>query len=253
MRHGRAAALIRPLDRFACGLCSPRNEREIARSIQEPQARRHSLCAGDTSSSVCVQVSRFGFPIRAGSQDEGTAMSGNFRCELLRPKAGIHTKPLPRRVFISAGLVVLALVAASPALARSNARSNFDGDWSVVIETRSGACIPTIRYPVAITNGIVTNGDDTAATVQGQVAPSGAVRVTVQAGGSWANGSGRLTASGGSGLWQGQGTSGLCEGTWQAERRSYGAQATRGGAPIYNYAPRPPRQYYPAYPAYPSR
>lgn len=178
-------------------------------------------------------------------------MSGIFRCAFLRSKLQRRTKPLPRHIFLPAGLVVAALAAAIPALARSDARSNFDGDWSVVIETRSGACMPSLRYPVAITNGIVTNGGESAATVQGQVAPSGAVKVTVQAGGSWANGSGRLTASGGSGVWQGQGTSGLCDGTWQAERRSYGAQASRSGGPIYNYAPQPPRQYY--YPAYPSR
>ena len=175
-------------------------------------------------------------------------MSGNSRSELPRPKTRRRTKPL-LRLFVPAGLVAVALAAASPALARANARSNFDGAWSVVIETRSGACMPTLRYPVAISNGIVTNGGETAATVQGQVAPSGAVRVMVQAGGSWANGSGRLTASGGTGVWQGQGTSGLCAGTWQAERRSYGAQATGNGAPIYNYAPQPPRQYYPAYPS----
>ena len=176
-------------------------------------------------------------------------MSGNFQCKLFRAKVRKRTNPLLRRLFIPAGLVAVALTAASPALARTNARSNFDGDWSVVIETRSGACMPTLRYPVAITNGIVTNGDETAATVQGQVAPSGAVKVTVQAGGSWANGFGRLSASGGSGVWQGQGMSGLCDGTWQAERRSYGAQATGSGAPIYNYAAQPSRQYYRAYPS----
>src|SRR5689334_13084593 len=116
---------------------------------------------------------------------EGTAMSGNFRCGLLRPKARRRTNPLARRVFIPASLIAVALAVASSALARSDARSNFDGDWSVVIETRSGACMPTLRYPVAISNGIVTNGGEAAATIQGQVRPSGAVTVMVQAGGSW--------------------------------------------------------------------
>ncbi len=184
-------------------------------------------------------------------------MSGNFRCEPLQPKAQKRPNPLPRRVFLSAGLVVVGLAVTGSALARSSARSNFDGDWSVVIETRSGACMPTLRYPLAISNGIVTNGGEAAATVQGQVAPSGAVKVTVQAGGSWANGSGRLSATVGSGVWQGQGTSGLCQGIWQAQRRSYGAQAAGSGAPIYNYAPQPPRYApqpaRPYYQAYPSR
>ena len=125
-------------------------------------------------------------------------------------------------------------------------RSSFDGNWSVVVVTHSGACPPSLRYPVAITNGIVTNASETPATVAGRVAPPGAVRVTVQSGGSWASGSGHLSATGGSGVWRGQGTSGFCQGTWQAERRSYGAQVMERGAPIYNYAP---RQYYPAYPS----
>jgi len=126
----------------------------------------------------------------------------------------------------------------------SSARSSFDGAWSVVIVTRAGACTPTLRYPVAITNGIVTNGGDSPASVSGRVAPTGAVRVTVQAGGSWAAGSGHLRTSGGSGVWRGQGSSGLCQGIWQAERRSYGAQVMERGAPIYSYAPG--RQYYPS-------
>jgi hypothetical protein len=115
----------------------------------------------------------------------------------------------------------------------SFARSSFDGAWSVVVVTRAGACTPTLRYPVAITNGIITNGGDSPASVSGRVAPTGAVRVTVQSGGSWATGSGHLSTTGGSGVWRGQGSSGLCQGTWQAGRRSYGAQVMERDAPIY--------------------
>jgi hypothetical protein len=172
-------------------------------------------------------------------------MSSNSRSDRIRRDRQRRTNPLPNRALIATGLLVVALSAASPGLARGN----FDGDWSVVIETRNGACMPTLRYPVAITNGIVTNSGGTPATVQGRVAPTGAVTVTVQSGGSWARGSGRLTTTGGSGFWRGQGTSGLCEGIWQAERRSYGAQVTGKGAPTYNYAPQPSRPYYPAYPS----
>jgi hypothetical protein len=102
----------------------------------------------------------------------------------------------------------------------SLARSSFDGAWSIIIVTRAGACLPTLRYPVAITNGIVTNGGATPAVATGRVAPTGAVRVTVQSGGSWASGSGQLSATTGGGVWRGQSSSGLCQGTWQAERRS---------------------------------
>jgi hypothetical protein len=140
-------------------------------------------------------------------------------------------------------LFFTCFVFTSPSLARSS----FDGAWSVVVVTRAGACTPTLRYPVAITNGIVTNSGDSPASVSGRVAPTGAVRVTVQSGGSWATGSGRLSTTGGSGVWRGQGSSGLCQGTWQAERRSNGAQVMDQGAPIYGYAPGYSygRQYYP--------
>ena len=54
----------------------------------------------------------------------------------------------------------------------SLARSSFDGAWSVVV-TRAGACTPTVRYPVAITDGIVTNGGGSPASVSGRVSPTG--------------------------------------------------------------------------------
>jgi len=163
-------------------------------------------------------------------------MSSNSRFDLVRRT---------RHVLVSAGVLVAAsLAVTSPALARGN----FDGEWSVVIASRDGACTPTLRYPVTITNGMVTNGGNAPAAVQGRVAPNGGVRVTVQSGGSWASGSGRLDATRGSGIWRGQGTIGACEGTWLAERRSHGAQVMGSGAPIYNYAPQPSRRLYQAHP-----
>jgi hypothetical protein len=131
---------------------------------------------------------------------------------------------------------------ASPTLAQSSFR--FDGDWSVVIQTSGGACPSSIRYPVAISHGIVTNAGQSQAAVSGRVTPSGTVRVTVQSGGAWASGSGRLGTTTGTGVWRGQSSSGACAGTWQAERRSSAAQAMQRGAPIYNYAPEGARHYY---------
>ncbi len=123
-------------------------------------------------------------------------MSSRCRFDLIGPSTHRPAKNRPIRVVSAGVLVATSLAVTSPALARSN----FDGDWSVVIQTRDGACMPTLRYPVAISNGIVGNAGDTPATVQGRVAPTGAVRVTVQSGGSWASGSGRLTATGGGGM-----------------------------------------------------
>ncbi len=174
--------------------------------------------------------------------------SNTSRNDLIRPTShaptNTHTNRRRFGLFIPAcALALTCLGATNP----SFARSSFDGEWSVVIVTRDGACTPTLRYPVAISNGIVGNAGDTPVTVQGRVAPTGAVRVVVQSGGSWADGSGRLSTTTGSGVWRGQGTSGLCEGTWQAERRGNGAQVIERGAPVYNYnyQPQQPRQYYP--------
>jgi len=138
---------------------------------------------------------------------------------------------LKSRVQIS--ILALACTAfAAPAFAASA----YDGNWSVVIATTGGGCEPSFRYPVAITNGMVVNGGEAAVTVQGRVTPRGAVRVSVQSGNQWANGSGRLGMNRGGGVWRGQGSAGACQGTWAAMRRS-GAYAEQPGAPIYNYAP----------------
>jgi hypothetical protein len=149
---------------------------------------------------------------------------------------------------VSAQAAVLALAGfgiAGPAFAQSA----YDGSWSVVITTRGGACESGIRYGLQIVNGQVVSAAGGAASVQGRVAPSGAVSVAVQSGGQWANGSGRLSMSRGGGVWRGQGSAGTCSGTWVAERSGYGAQAEGPGRPLYNYAPQyygGPRYYLPA-------
>jgi hypothetical protein len=135
---------------------------------------------------------------------------------------------------LRASIFALACVTvAGPAVAGTV----FDGDWSVVIATTGGACDPTFRYPVAISNGAVVNAGGSVASVQGQVRPNGSVRVRVQSGDQWADGSGRLKVNQGSGVWRGQGSSGACEGTWVAMRRGADAYSERSGAPIYNYVP----------------
>ena len=110
---------------------------------------------------------------------------------------------------------------ASRAFASERARSSsaFDGDWSVLIQTRAGGCDPAYRYGVQIQNGEILNGGGEAVTLEGHVAPSGVVRVSVAAGGQAAYGAGRLSQSSGGGSWRGRGSSGACSGTWVAERR----------------------------------
>ena len=130
-------------------------------------------------------------------------------------------------------LATACIALAGPAFARSQ----FDGDWSVVIVTRDGACEPTIRYGVTISDGAVLNAGGAPVDVQGRVSPGGTVRVSVQSDNAWASGSGRLGRNSGGGVWRGQGSAGACEGTWIAQRRSNAAEAEGPGRPIYNYAP----------------
>jgi hypothetical protein len=103
----------------------------------------------------------------------------------------------------------------------ADARTIYDGAWSVLIITDVGDCDRAYRYGVQITDGMVSY-DGTGPiqiTMQGKVTPKGAVRVILQAGSQWADGSGRLTKNKGGGVWKGQGMGGTCTGTWEAERR----------------------------------
>ena len=129
-------------------------------------------------------------------------------------------------------LAVIASAASTPVLARTP----YDGDWSVMIVTRSGACQPTYRYGVEIINGRVIGPSGSGAAIRGQVSRAGAVSVSVRAQGQWASGYGRLGGNRGSGRWRGQGTSGSCAGTWVAQRSGFAPRA-ESGAPVYNYAP----------------
>ena len=110
-----------------------------------------------------------------------------------------------------------ALFSAAAILASSSgfAIPSYDGLWIVSIITEKGTCDPGYRYPVRITNGELVNGGSDPFTITGKVMPTGAVTVTVSAGGNSASGSGRLAGNAGTGSWSG----GECSGTWTAERR----------------------------------
>src|SRR6185436_5529972 len=117
-------------------------------------------------------------------------------------------------------LAAAAILSASavPASAPAFAKSSYDGQWSVLIVTQKGTCDRAYRYPVKIDNGSVGYAGDSSFTVSGKVGDNGAVIVKVARGSQSANGSGKLSPSGGSGMWTAG--SGECSGTWTAERRS---------------------------------
>jgi hypothetical protein len=114
------------------------------------------------------------------------------------------------------GLLALACIATIPSAAV--ARSIFDGTWSLLIITRSGACDPTVRSRVQIVDSYITS-EGGGFNLRGRVSPRGTVQAVISAGDQSASGSGRLTRTSGGGVWRGQGRRGTCAGTWQAERR----------------------------------
>lgn len=113
-----------------------------------------------------------------------------------------------------AGLA-LASAFASPA----PARTNFDGNWSVLIVTQSGPCDRAYRYGLSIRNGTVFYEGSLSVNLTGRVSNNGQVSVRVSAGSQGASGSGRLSRDSGSGKWRGTGSMGSCSGTWTADRR----------------------------------
>jgi BA14K-like protein len=137
-----------------------------------------------------------------------------------------------------AGLLTTTLaLAGAGAVSSAHAQTPYDGPWSVVITTLSGACQAGVRLGVQISNGVVVNPTGGAVDVQGRVNLRGAVQVSVRSGNQWAVGSGRLSRVSGGGAWRGQGSSGFCEGSWAAQRSGAAITAQAPGGPIYNYAP----------------
>lgn len=126
----------------------------------------------------------------------------------------------PTWLFAAMALQLPLWLAAAP---MAQARTPFDGNWSVSIVTDSGdTCDRAYRYALRITDGQITY-DDPAFDVSGHVAANGEVRVVVRHGQQMAVGTGRLSHDSGDGTWSGQSTSARCSGHWEADRRD-GAQ-----------------------------
>jgi hypothetical protein len=119
-----------------------------------------------------------------------------------------------QRILLST-LVLLA--ATAPGSARST-QSSFDGRWSVVIMTDAGTCDRSYRYGLVVSRGRIYHEGDSSVTISGGVDPRGRVSVSLRSGGSAAEGSGRLSRSGGEGRWQGASSGSSCSGHWLAER-----------------------------------
>ena len=113
---------------------------------------------------------------------------------------------------------LVALTAAAPVSARPT-QSSFDGRWSVVIITDAGSCDRSYRYGLLVSRGRISYEGDSGVIISGGVDRGGRVSVSLHYGESAAQGSGRLSQSGGEGRWRGASSGARCSGRWLAERR----------------------------------
>ncbi len=117
-------------------------------------------------------------------------------------------------------LPALALLAATLPASAKPTQSSFDGRWSVVIVTDAGTCDASYRYGLVVSGGRLSYAGDSGVIISGGVDPHGRVSVSLRYGEAAAQGSGRLSGTGGAGRWQGASSGARCSGHWLAERRS---------------------------------
>ena len=120
----------------------------------------------------------------------------------------------------TAGTILLAATVTAAALTQATyvrAAGKFDGNWSVVVYTKSGPCDAAYRFSGQVVNGAIVysgGGIDLA----GRVRSNGAASLRVSAGSAFAVASGHLSANRGAGTWYGQAGGGRCTGNWVAQR-----------------------------------
>jgi hypothetical protein len=114
-----------------------------------------------------------------------------------------------RETIIATSIVLLAAISvAAPAAA-----ATYDGEWNVQIASSNTACGSGATVSIGISNGQVES-TNALMKATGRVADAGNISVILTSGMKRAVGSGRLTATSGSGTWRGA----LCSGTWTAQR-----------------------------------
>lgn len=106
------------------------------------------------------------------------------------------------------GCLVLATAA--------EARTSYDGPWSLVFVTQRGNCDPTYTFSVNVANGVVSHPN--LVKFRGYVTRSGAVRASVTVHEKYASGVGRLSKDTGRGTWTGRAGAERCSGYWTAQR-----------------------------------
>jgi hypothetical protein len=121
----------------------------------------------------------------------------------------------------TAGTILLAATVTAAALTQATyvrAASKYDGNWSVVVYTRSGPCDPAYRFSGQIVNGAIVYSGGLPIDFSGRVRSNGATSLRVSSGSAFAVASGRLNGVRGAGTWHGQAAGGQCAGNWVAQR-----------------------------------
>ncbi|MBB4259560.1 MULTISPECIES: hypothetical protein [unclassified Bradyrhizobium] len=112
------------------------------------------------------------------------------------------------RIAAFCAAAVLTGTLAAPALAQSP----YDGNWQVIIVTKSGTCEPTASSMLTVADGRITAPG---ANVSGTIGSGGLVKVSIN--GAYANG--QLSGNAGSGKWNGASAGIPCSGRWEASRQ----------------------------------
>jgi len=92
------------------------------------------------------------------------------------------------------------------------AQTPYDGVWNVTVETRTGSCEPSVRYPVTVSDGKISAAG---ADITGNVGRDGRVRASIR--GAFAIGN--IEGSSGSGKWSSASAGIACSGKWEASKQ----------------------------------
>src|SRR5215207_6714261 len=115
-------------------------------------------------------------------------------------------------------LIGLALFASLEVGAPVQARTPYDGLWSVSLKVSQGSCVDR-EIELFIRNGEISHaGDRGFFTAEGRVGERGRVEASIGALGMWASADGQLSDGQGSGVWQFPERG--CSGRWVARRSS---------------------------------
>ena len=115
-------------------------------------------------------------------------------------------------------LIGIALFASLEVGAPVQARTPYDGLWSVSLKVSQGSCVDR-EIELFIRNGEISHaGDRGFFTAEGRVGERGRVEVSIGALGIWASADGQLSDGQGSGVWQFPERG--CSGQWVARRSS---------------------------------